>query len=521
LVNWDLISDGAGGCVLAFTDTRAGSDLDVYAYRVGAAGQQLWGANGVALSNNAVFEADPAIARTSDGSFVFAWANLPSPGPGSIRLQKLDGGGNPQYIADGLLIAGPNTEKPAFSSIVASDAGSYIVSWVRDTSSFGSARHVRSQKFDAAGNALWNAGSPVLVFDASSVPIAHLPLLVSDGAGGALYGWHRATGPSGFDVLVQHVNSAGSEVFAHNGVSVCNDPATIELDPALAWLPASGDLIVAFDKRNSAQSMWSLSVQRISAAGALSWGSNAIDLIPIDNRQKSFIRALPFGNGALVFCFNQAAPASQNLEVLGFRIDGLGASTWTPAPLPVSSAPSPKGRLSAATDASGIARLVWGDGRSDISDTYAQNVNPDATLGNSGTCGTSTYCTVTPNSAGPGALIGSNGSTSVALNNLELVCSGLPLHGPGLFTYSAATANLPLGNGTRCIGGTIVRLNPGIASNNGFVSRALDLTAPPASSGPGMITPGSTWYFQYWYRDIAAGGAFFNLSNGLKASFCP
>ena len=36
-----------------------------------------------------------------------------------------------------------------------------------------------------------------------------------------------------------------------------------------------------------------------------------------------------------------------------------------------------------------------------------------------------------------------------------------------------------------------------------------------------QITPGSTWYFQFWYRDSAAGGAAFNLSNGLSATFCP
>ncbi len=521
LVNWDLISDGAGGCVLAFTDTRAGSDLDVYAYRIDATGQELWGANGVTLSNNADFEADPSIARTSDGYFVFAWANIPSPGPGSIRLQKLDQNGNPQYIADGIPIFGQGTEKPAFSSIAASDSGSYIVSWVRDTATFLSSRHVRSQKFDGAGNALWNGASPVLVFDASSVPIAHLPLLVSDGVGGALYGWHRATGPSGFDVLVQHVNAAGTEVFPHNGVSVCNDPTTIELDPSLAYLPASGDLIVGFNKRNTNQSMWSLSVQRVSSAGALMWGNNALDLIPIDNKQKSFIRCLPFANGALVFCFNQSAPNSQSLDVLGFRVDGLGASVWTPAQLAVSSGPAAKGRLGAVIDASGVARLSWGDGRTDISDIYAQNVNPDGTLGNSGTCGTSTYCTLAPNSAGPGAVIGSTGSTSTALNSLGLFCSGLPTPSLGLFIYGAASANTPLGNGTLCIGTPIVRLNPGGASNNGFASRALDLSVPPASSGPGMITPGSTWYFEYWYRDNPAGGARFNLSNGMQANFCP
>src|SRR5437867_3913700 len=59
LVDWDLLADSQGNCVLAFTDTRAGADLDVYAYRISPSGAFLWGANGVALSSNADYEPSP------------------------------------------------------------------------------------------------------------------------------------------------------------------------------------------------------------------------------------------------------------------------------------------------------------------------------------------------------------------------------------------------------------------------------------------------------------------------------
>jgi hypothetical protein len=54
-------------------------------------------------------------------------------------------------------------------------------------------------------------------------------------------------------------------------------------------------------------------------------------------------------------------------------------------------------------------------------------------------------------------------------------------------------------------------------TNGGFAQRTLDFTSSPASD----ITAGSTWSFQFFYRDVAAGGAGFNLSNGLSATFCP
>src|SRR5262249_36351734 len=78
LVDWDLISDSAGNAVLCFTDVRAGGDLDVYAYRISPSGAFLWGANGVTLSNDTSYEADPVVAQLSDGTFAFAWSRAPT-----------------------------------------------------------------------------------------------------------------------------------------------------------------------------------------------------------------------------------------------------------------------------------------------------------------------------------------------------------------------------------------------------------------------------------------------------------
>jgi hypothetical protein len=35
----------------------------------------------------------------------------------------------------------------------------------------------------------------------------------------------------------------------------------------------------------------------------------------------------------------------------------------------------------------------------------------------------------------------------------------------------------------------------------------------------GPILPGSTWYFQYWFRDPLGGGAGANLTDGLRMTF--
>ena len=135
------------------------------------------------------------------------------------------------------------------------------------------------------------------------------------------------------------------------------------------------------------------------------------------------------------------------------------------------------------------------------------------------------YCTTSPNSVGTGALLSSTGSTSVGANDFGLYAFNSVPNVPGIFYYGAGQASLPFGNGIRCVGAAgvgIFRLQPAtVSSAFGDAVRAVDLTSAPAGSGPGQINAGDTWYFQFWYRDVAAGGAGFNLSDAIAATFCP
>ncbi len=288
LVDWSLTADSSGGCVIVFSDARAGSDLDVYAYRLDAAGNELWGANGVTLSNNADFEPAPRVAELTDGSFIVVWMRSPNTGDATVRMQRLDPSGTPLFAAEGLPIAGAAGEDLGVCNVVAADAGGYIVSWLRDISTFASPRHIRARKFDSNGNALW--ASFTSVYDQNAIPIVHDPVVQADGSGGAWFAWHRSLG-SNFDALVQHVDAGGVELFAHNGVALSTEAARSKFSPSIAQ-QSNGDVIVAFNKRNTAQSSWATCVQRISAAGARLWTDNGIELAPLDAINESFERCV-------------------------------------------------------------------------------------------------------------------------------------------------------------------------------------------------------------------------------------
>ena len=375
LVDWDLICDSEDHCVLSFTDTRAGGDLDIYAYRITPAGTQLWGANGVAVSNNADFEANPRVCESDAGDFVVAWANSVTRNVQHQRLSRQ--GGVPAFAGDGISYLGDTGATPGFVRIVAGSGGSVILSWVRATA-FSGTKHVHAQQFNLAGVAQWNGGTRLPVFDSNSVPIAHEPRLLPDGAGGAVLGWHFAAG-SLFSVRVQHLSAAGSELFAHNGVDVSTS-ANSKFDPAIVWQPTTAELFVVWNERNVAQTTWGIFAQKLDVAGNRQWGPTGVTLLPINTTVKFAPVAARYGSFGIATSVLVESLGALQKSVQVFALDGAGTQAWA-GPTLASTVPSDKLRLAHATTASGTSLLAWTDQRSSGADVYAAAVSAVGNVG--------------------------------------------------------------------------------------------------------------------------------------------
>jgi hypothetical protein len=140
--------------------------------------------------------------------------------------------------------------------------------------------------------------------------------------------------------------------------------------------------------------------------------------------------------------------------------------------------------------------------------------NPDATAG----------CA---NSTGVGALLSrTSGTSSVSADDLVLSVSELPMNKPGLTFMGSSTTNLPFFDGRRCVApGTlgIFRYPAQSTGPTGAMTLGPGIAAQSQIFAPnGAIQPGSTWYFQSWYRDPTGPcGQGTNLSNAARVTFDP
>src|SRR5262249_41374517 len=159
-------------------------------------------AAGVQVSNGS--SNSPRVCATTDGGFVAAWTQS-----GVAHVQKLDADGNILWTAGGVLDT-PPAGLYFLSDMTADHAGGAITLYHHQPGSFSSPRHLKAQKFASADGAkLWNAGSPVIVFNGGSIQLGNFPSMTTDGAGGFVTGWYD-TGNTR-NVWAQHVTAAGAE----------------------------------------------------------------------------------------------------------------------------------------------------------------------------------------------------------------------------------------------------------------------------------------------------------------------
>ena len=83
-MNSSMIPDGAGGFIHTWMDDRSAQDVfDIYAQRVNSAGASLWTEDGVALCTAAQDQSFPAIVSDGEGGGIVAWTDSRANADGS------------------------------------------------------------------------------------------------------------------------------------------------------------------------------------------------------------------------------------------------------------------------------------------------------------------------------------------------------------------------------------------------------------------------------------------------------
>ncbi len=252
-----IVSDGAGGAVIVWEDQRSGN-RDIYAQRVDAAGAVQWTANGVALSTATGDQNDFAVVSDGAGGAIVAWADLRSGTNYDIYAQRVTAAGVAQWVADGrpVCTAIGNQFAPALAP---GGAGGAIVTWFDWRS--GTDADIYAQRLLGSA-AIWWAVDGVAI--CNSIYSQEDPVIVADGTGGAVIAWEDSRSGSEYDLYAQRVNALGAAQWASNGVAFCSATGH-EDNLAIVSDGAAGAIIAWEDPRSGSDDIYAQRVTAAGA----------------------------------------------------------------------------------------------------------------------------------------------------------------------------------------------------------------------------------------------------------------
>jgi hypothetical protein len=203
-----VTGDGSGGATISWRDGRSDTNYDVYAQRITGAGVVQWTADGVPVSevvNPASEFRAPAITADGSGGSIIAWSERRGASNVDIYAQRINGAGQVQWTSDGVAIS-TATLGQQFPAIVGDGFGGAIITWQDQRSGF-SRDDVYAQRINGAGVAQWTSDG--LAISTASYRQG-LPRIASDGMGGAIITWEDTrNGPGTTDIYVQNVDRFG------------------------------------------------------------------------------------------------------------------------------------------------------------------------------------------------------------------------------------------------------------------------------------------------------------------------
>jgi len=369
LCNWTwhqhaptITSDGAGGAIVTWMDYRNGNNYDIYAQRVNASGSVQWTANGVALCTATGDQLYPTITSDGAGGAIVTWMDYRSATGYDIYTQRVNALGAVQWTANGVALC-TATGDQYHPMIVSDGAGGAIVTWY-DGRIAGNDIYV--QRVNASGAVQWTANGVALC---TATGIQWYPAITSDGAGGAIVTWYDQRGGT-YGIYAQRVDASGAIQWTADGVALCTATWN-EIWPTITSDGAGGAVVTWMDDRSASYDIYA---QRVNASGAVQWTTDGVAICTATGDQAGPTIVSDGAGGGIVTWYDGR---SENAHIYAQRVNASGAVQWTANGKALCTATGDQLYPTITSDGAGGAIVTWVDFRSGSynADIYAQRVN--------------------------------------------------------------------------------------------------------------------------------------------------
>ncbi len=419
-----IVSDGRDGAIICWYDERSGQNsFDIYVQRIDRDGFVRWTVNGVAVSVAPYSQLEPEMISDDAGGAIIAWTDGRN-GNNDIYVQRVDSSGKMLWADDGLALT-TDTTNQANPKIATDGKNGVIVAWNTGSGGFPPASKVHAQRVSADGTPLWSA--PALV--SGNFRFSSAPSICSDGSGGAYVGFSFFDRPE-YDVYAQRIDANGTKQWQANGVGIATGSGTqdsplIVADGAgnafltyLDWGSGSiADLHIVVLKKDGTQAAafratstsggqlkpqlsnigkgllgitWQdgrvagktrVFAQIVDTTGAKRWTANGVE---VSNRAGDQVTPYIISDGAdgAFVAWEDKTKGALETDIYAQRLSDAGAPLWSNAGVAVCTAGKIQQFPWIIGDGRGGAIITWEDYRSSMTnpDIYASRLLADGSF---------------------------------------------------------------------------------------------------------------------------------------------
>ena len=363
-----LISDGAGGAIITWRDTRTygSTGSDIYAQKINSAGTAQWTTNGKVVCNAISLQDNPAIVSDGAGGAIITWRdNRSDTDDYNIYAQKINSAGIVQWTTNGVVICNA-TGHQDYPQIISDGVRGAIVTWRDDRNIGTTGSDIYAQQIDSTGAIQWeDNGTVICNATGNQASISTSPQLVSDGARGAIITWYdeRSLLATDADIYAQKIDSAGMVKWDANGTVICNatgNQASNSIPPQLASDGAGGAIIIWSDNRPSTTGS-DIYAQKIDSAGVVQWDANGTVICnAIDSQGTPQIVSNGAGGGIISWT-DQRYLSITDRDIYAQKINSAGVVQWDANGKIICNAPNNQVSSKLVSDCAGGAIVGWED----------------------------------------------------------------------------------------------------------------------------------------------------------------
>lgn len=283
-----MISDGAGGAIVAWEDNRdVLSLLDIYGQRISGKGALLWGKSGkIVISANGE-QIDAAMIPDGNGGAFFAWTDYRRGDRNpDIYAQRINAKGLALWDKEGALICGaPDVQRTP--NLISDEEGGIIVAW---TDKGGGSYDVYAQRLDKSGQPTWMK---------DGIPINQLSRTQQNPKFGnkTVLVWEDYRFGN-WDIFAAALDPSGKLLWGEEGAPVALVPNTQYAPQIIPW--KNGSAIIAWEDYRSGKH-YELYIQKIKSDGKPAWVENGFKISSKNGGRAPKILATSSDNSFYIF----------------------------------------------------------------------------------------------------------------------------------------------------------------------------------------------------------------------------